>query len=550
MLLSLKVQNYALIDKLFVEFYNGLNIITGETGAGKSILLGALGLILGKRADLGVLRVKEKKCVVEAEFEVKEYDLQALFLKNELDYEEHTVIRREIHSSGKSRAFINDTPVTLNVLQEVAMRLVDIHSQHQTLMLNKQDFLLGLIDRYCSNGELLDEYRKKFQTYKEEERKYIQNLSDYETIKKEFEFVNYQFKELDDANLVSGELGQLEAETEELENSGDIKTTLHEVEDMLSNEGLGICEQMSSILQKLGKISGVYSKGSDLYTRFDALSIELKDLQGEISHSFEHLDFDPQRFELVKERLSQINGLLLKYKKRTLEELIEAREELREKVTVAKDGGFDLEKQKSALDVLLKALNEKAEKLSEKRKSGFKGLEGDVLGILHEIGLGHSQVAFSHSMQSMTISGTDNINLHFSANKNHALQEVSKIASGGELSRLMLAIKAVLSKSSGMPTLILDEIDTGVSGEVASKVGSVINRISKGIQIINITHLPQVASKGNSHFLVYKDSEQEISRTLIKKLDKEERLKEIAKMLSGEELTEAALENARMLLGK
>lgn len=550
MLLSLRVKNYALINELFVEFHNGLNIITGETGAGKSILLGALSLILGKRADLGVLMNSESKCVVEAEFDVSGYSLKGLFEDNDVDYEEHAVFRREILPSGKSRAFVNDTPVNLNVMQDLALRLVDIHSQHQNLLLNKQAYLLGLIDRYCRNESILEEYISIYSTFRETEKNYNDNLQKYQSIQEQFDYLSHQYNELKEAEVVDGELEKLELEISELENSGDIKTALHEVENILSADESGLLDRLSEAINRLNKISSVYSKAENYFSRLESVSIELKDLSNEISNTFENLEFDPARFEEVKDRLNLINGLLSKYKKLSIEELLSFQEELKEKVSVAIDGNFELEKQKQALDILKEQLIEKAGLLSERRQKSLFNFEREILQVLSELGLEHAELSLTHTEQDISLSGIDSINFYFSANKNHPLQEVSKIASGGELSRLMLAIKSVLSGTLGMPTLILDEIDTGVSGDIADKVGTIINEVSNGIQVINITHLPQVASKGQSHFLVYKDHNQEVSRTLIKKLTDDERLREIAKMLSGEELTNAALENARVLLGK
>ncbi len=550
MLLSLRVKNYALINELLVEFQDGLNIITGETGAGKSILLGALSLILGKRADLSVLMNGDSKCIVEAEFKIENYNLQSVFEESDVDYEENTVFRREILPSGKSRAFINDTPVNLNVMQELALKLVDIHSQHQNLQLNKQEYLLGLIDRYCRNEKLLEEYVSVYDTYRKSQKNYNESLAKYKKIQDQFDYISHQYNELVNANLEAGELLQLESELKELENSGDIKTALNEVENILLADDTGVIDLLAQTVQRLSKLSSVYAKAENYSSRLESTSIELKDLSTEISKSFEHLEFDPQKFEEAKDRLNVINGLLLKYKKQTVEELISLQEELKEKVSVAVDGGFDLEKQKKALDILEEQLKSNAVQLSKKRQNAFSNFEKEILKVVFELGMEHAELSFSHSEQELAINGIDNINFYFSANKNHPLQEVSKIASGGELSRLMLAIKSVLSNTIGMPTLILDEIDTGVSGDIADKVGTIINGVSKGIQVINITHLPQVASKGKSHFLVYKDHTQEVTRTLIRKLTEGERLQEIAKMLSGEELTDAALENARVMLGK
>jgi DNA repair protein RecN (Recombination protein N) len=523
MLLSLKVQNYALIDHLHVEFHNGLNIITGETGAGKSILLGALGLILGKRAELGVLSDKEKKCVVEAEFDVKDYDLESLFKENDVDYEQHTVIRREILSSGKSRAFINDTPVNLGKLQELAMQLVDIHSQHQNLLLNQKGYLLGLIDKYARLEGDVKKMGVSFFLYKEQEKEYLLQKENYETVKQEYDFISHQFNELDKAKLQPSELQILEEELSELDNLGDIKKSLGDSLTVINTEESGLADQLSGIKHNLTKISGVYSRGSEFLQRVESVAIELKDIQDEMSQVFECLEFDPERFDKVKNRVDLINTLLQKYKAASVEELIELREGLKDKVTVAIDGEYELDKLKEMLENKRGELVKESEALSNKRKSCFKEFSVSVEEYMKNLGLEHARLKIEHNIQELTSTGIDNLQFVFSANKNQALQDVSKIASGGEMSRLMLAIKSVMSDSTGMPTLILDEIDTGVSGEIANKVGNILQSVNK-------------------------DHTQKLTRTLIKKLDETERVREIAKMLSGDELSEAALENAKVLL--
>jgi DNA repair protein RecN (Recombination protein N) len=549
MLLSLKVQNYALIDELYVEFHPGLNIITGETGAGKSILLGALGLILGKRVENSVLKNNEQKCIVEAEFNVANYSIKDQFQENDIDFDTHAVFRREILSSGKSRAFINDTPVNLNVLQDLALQLVDIHSQHQNLLLNQQSYIINFIDSYCKNDQLIIDYQLLYTTYKNKEKEYNLNFSEYNRIREEMDLLTHQFNQLSEANLKPGEIIELETELLQLENSGEIKSVLHESEQIINTDESGVIDLLNIASGRMDKIKEVFPLASNLSGRLASILIELKDIEGDIARSFEKLEFDPERHTQISNRLDLLNSLLQKFRKSDIQELIELKEKLEQKIAVAIDGEFELKKQKNELDLILESLKNKANELTEKRSSAFSSLETDIMRMLNDMGMQHARVAFQHEIHELTITGVDEVSLFFTANKNHPLQEVSKIASGGELSRLMLAVKALISESKKMPTLILDEIDSGVSGEIADKVGNIIKRMCLRSQIINITHLPQVASKGEAHFLVYKDHNHNITRTLIRRLDDRERVYEIAKMLSGEQLSDAAVENARVLLG-
>lgn len=550
MLLSIKVNNYALIDELEVEFHRSLNIITGETGAGKSILLGALGLIMGKRADITVLRDSEGKCIVEAEFDLSGYKgLSKVFAENDIDFENHSVFRREILSTGKSRAFINDTPVNLSVMNDIALGLIDIHSQHQNLLLNQQAFILEIIDRYCRNDELLILLLDKYLKYKNLEKEYLKKLDSYNRLKEEMDFLSFQHKELSEANLKEGELEELEIELDQIENAGEIKTVLHETVEILSQEETGVVDNLLMVMNKLSKISSVFPKANEFNQRINTAAVDLKDLFSEINVLFERLEFDPERHSKIKERLTGLYTLLQKYKVQNSGDLILRFKEIGEKVSVVLDGEFELEKQKKEINGMKLELMQTATELSKRRTASFPEIQQKIEVLLHEMGMPHARLSFGTEAKEVTADGIDSITFMFSANKNHPLLDVSKVASGGELSRLMLAIKALISGTTGMPTLILDEIDAGVSGEIADKVGNIIIQMSQGTQIINITHLPQVASKGSTHFLVYKDHQHELTRTGIKKLNDAERLNEIAKMLSGEHLTDAAIENARVLLG-
>jgi DNA repair protein RecN (Recombination protein N) len=550
MLLSLKIKNYALIDYLYVEFHKGLNIITGETGAGKSILLGALGLILGKRANTTVLSNTEKKCVVEAEFNLKGYKLERLFEESDVDFDVHTVFRREILANGKSRAFINDTPVNLGILQDIALQLVDIHSQHQNLLLNQQSFLLNIIDRFNNHDEILRKYLEAFNLFKSLKQSYSRKLAEYNSVQSDIDYLTHQVNELAEAKIVSGEIVELENDLALLDNAGDIKNALNEAAVYLSNEERGVLDSLKAIADKLNKIIPVYAKASELFERVESARIELKEVDADLNAAFENLEFDPKKHEQTKNRLNTIYNLMQKYRVANETELIDKFDQLSSKLSVGVDGEYELEKLKAELQKAEKEAVILAQELSTSRKKSFNTIEQKVLEVLSKLGMLHGQLKIESTEQEMHPNGMDEVSFLFSANKNHPLQDVSKIASGGELSRLMLSIKAISSRTIGMPTIILDEIDTGVSGEIADKVGDIICLMSKGMQVINITHLPQVASKGEAHFLVYKDHKSESTQTLIKKLNETERLHEIAKMLSGKELSEAAVENAKELLKK
>jgi DNA repair protein RecN (Recombination protein N) len=550
MLLSLKVNNYALIEELHVEFHRGLNIITGETGAGKSILLGALGLILGKRADTTVLSNSEKKCVVEAEFNIEGYELEKLYIENDIDFDTHTVFRREILSSGKSRAFINDTPVNLSVLQDLALHLVDIHSQHQNLLLNQQSFLINIIDRCCRHENLVKNYSKVYLNFKLVKLDYEKALESYNIIKADIEYLSHQVNELTSANLEEGEIASIEQELSRLENSGEIKSALHESSKALSGEDQSVLDNLQAILGVLSKIQKVYPNATDLINRLESARIELKELNSDLLTAFDKLDFDPKQYEKQKSRLDLLYSLLQKYRVGNEVELLETLNYLNQKLSVGIDGEFELNKQFKQVQKLEAEAHELATVISKNRIKSFESIQIQVESVLKNLGIEYSKLQIERTKQEMSPNGIDVLTFMFSANKNHPLQDVSKIASGGELSRLMLSIKTLLSTTNGMPTIILDEIDTGVSGEIADKVGNIIRSMSAGMQVVNITHLPQVASKAEAHFKVYKDHANEQTKTLIKKLNDPERLEEIAKMLSGEELSDAAIENARVLLGR
>ncbi len=548
MLKSIYIDNYALIDHLEIKLNGGLSIITGETGAGKSILLGALGLLLGKRADTSVLKDTSRKCVVEGTFSIEEYQLEPLFEKNDLDYSAETIFRREISSKGKSRAFINDTPVNLNLLQEISLKLIDIHSQHHNLLLNDEHFTRWIIDSFAGTSDLLIAYQSAYQEFHASQLNYQQAIHSYEEDKGNLDFITHQFNELQTAKLTENELPDLEQELDLLSHAEEIKSSLNTSSLLLNDEETGVISKLKQVLDLMNRIKEHDTAAVVFKNRIENAYIELKDVAEEVLLHFDKLEYDSGRMDFLNTRIDTLYTLLRKHNKENLSELIDLRNRLDEKLQRMAIGDYELEKLSSELNKKQQKMLEAAQRLSKSRQSAFLLFPDQVLNILASIGLKHSGFTVRHTIKDPGPYGIDGIEILFSANKNVALQPINKVASGGELSRLMLAIKYLISSASGLPAIIFDEIDTGVSGEIADKVGNLIKEMSDNMQVINITHLPQVASKGDHHYLVYKQSDNGETRTLIKELNRTERLKEIAKMLSGDSVTEEAIENARVLL--
>lgn len=548
MLRSIFIDNYALIDKLELDFDRGLTIITGETGAGKSILLGALGLLLGKRADTSVLKSTERKCVVEGTIDIKDYKIEFFFTKNELDYHPETILRREISSSGKSRAFINDTPVTLNVLQDLAVRLIDIHSQHQNLSLNNEEYIRWIIDTYARARPALDRYQKYLRNFQRLKADFDRARTAFLSDKENQDYLTHQFQELQNAKLNADELEALEAELEILAHAEDIKTALSGSLQILDTDDTGILSKLKQAIDLLAKISSHMDSAGEMKSRMDSVFIELKDLSSELSSQSERMEFDPGRMEMISQRMDVLYGLLRKYKTESISELIAFRDGLDAKLQQLATGDYALERLSQEMNEQEGIMMKAATELSDMRKKIFPPFQQKVLQLIHNLGLQHSKFQVEHTQVAPGENGIDQIEFLFSANENIAAKSISKVASGGELSRLMLSIKYLISHSSGLPTIIFDEIDTGVSGDIADKVGSLIHEMASTMQVINITHLPQVASKGQHHLRVIKRSQNGQTQTLIEKLTQEERIHEIAKMLSGDAISEAAIENAKVLL--
>lgn len=551
MLKRLSVENYALIDKLDIEFAPGLNIITGETGAGKSILLGALGLILGNRVESGVLRDPQRNCVVEAEFDLYGYHLEELFDTLDIDYEEPCLIRRVITSAGKSRAYVNDLPVQLTALRAIGERLIDIHSQHQTLLVGESRFQTTLLDSVAEHLPWLEQYRSVYAELNEVKRQYEDLQREADATSKDREYVAYQLEELQAANLHEGEQEELETLLEELSHAVEIKEILMWTSQMLEGDDEGVLTQLKSAEQSIGRLQSVYPQAEQFYQRLHSALLDLKDLASEVSAEGDRIEVDPVRQEQTQERLDLIYSLQQKHKKDSVSGLLALQAEY-----AARLNGIDSSEERLAeLAQRIGVLQEKASKLAADITNGRKNtapkIEQYVMEQLARLGMASAQLQVDvHPAGELRADGADVIRFLFTANRNTALQPIEKVASGGEMSRLMLALKALVVSHMQLPTIIFDEIDTGVSGAIADKMGEIVTALGAQLQVINITHLPQVASKGDHHFFVYKEDTPNGTQTRIRELTADERVNEIAKMLSGSAVTQAAVEQARLLLGR
>ena len=549
MLTGLIIKNFALIDHLEVNFSSGMTSITGETGAGKSILLGGLGLVLGNRADLSTLKDLNQKCFVEATFSIQDYKLKDLFEELDLDYDSITLIRREILPTGKSRAFVNDTPVNLNTLQRLGQELIDVHSQHQTLSLTQTEYQLEVLDALASNKELLIEYQNKLVVFKSLDDKLNKLTVLQDSQKQDLEYSTFLLEELIEANLVSGMLIPLEEEEQELIHAEEIGLSLLKASQIISEEQMGVEEQLNEIRSALQKVSLLSEKYAPLFNRVESLKIELLDLNQEIQLQAEQIEANPQRLEVVKIALQKIYDLQAKHKCQSVEELIAIRESLDEKVQSKATIGEDLIKLAKEREVLNDELLELAQNISHKRKNTIPSLKEELESLLGVLGMPNARFNIDLlASERMLLNGKDELVFEFSANKGSNFGSLKKVASGGELSRIMLSIKAILSRFKTLPTIIFDEIDTGVSGEVSYKIGEVMHRMSRYMQVITISHLPQVAAKGAHHFKVYKETIDQSTYTQLKKLNPEDRIQEIAQMLGGEEISETAVQHAKELL--
>ncbi|HDP75866.1 MAG TPA: DNA repair protein RecN [Bacteroidales bacterium] len=549
MIRKLYIQNYAIIDELEIEFKQGLNIITGETGAGKSILLGALSLIQGQRADTSVLKRNDRSCIVEVEFDISESNLNDFFEANDIDYDDITSIRRQISENGKSRAFINEIPVNLNQLRELTEKLIDIHSQHQHLLLGNTRFQLDVLDAYAVPRDLLTDYRQLYDEYRKLRTELERLEANAENSKRDYDYLSHQLHELNAANLQSGELDKLEALQKQLTHASEIKTALEFSYGTFNADELAVLSKVKEIESSLRRIEPVYQQVNNLISRIEGCRIELKDIADEIDSLNSKVEVDDEQLFTVTQRIDLIYSLLSKHRLAKFDELIEFRSQLEARVNEIVQIDFNLDEKRKALRSLEQKLQEKSVNLNQIRANSAPKVEQFVTELLQQLGIKHAVFRIHiEKLEEFQPWGTDRVTFYFSANKQVAPQELSRVASGGELSRLMLSLKSLLVKSTGLPTIIFDEIDTGVSGEIADRMGTIICELAKGMQIINITHLPQIAAKGSTHFLVYKSVTNSQSSTGIKLLTPDERIVEIAKMLSGEKVTDAALMNARELL--
>jgi DNA repair protein RecN (Recombination protein N) len=549
MFVKLTVHNYALIRELDFTLENGLTIITGETGAGKSILLGALSLILGSRADSSVLLDKNEKCVVEGTFRIEECDLEEFFTANDLDYESPAILRREINPAGKSRAFINDTPVTINLIKELGDRLIDIHSQHQVLMLNDNTFQLNIIDSFAGTGSLRSDYRNAYIKFKKLLKEYNELKEKSDRNKADLEYYQFHLNQLEEAKLVKGEQNELEKEQELLEHAEEIKQSLANISQLFSRDETSILTMLRDVKSIAGKISMYLLPEQNFMERISSSYIELDDLANEIESLEQDTEANPERLAKINNRLDHIYSLIQKHRLKNLDELILKKEEIAniiKSIVTSDDRLSDLE---SALKTSTETLTSLSEEISEKRKSALPDIESKITESLKQLGMpnGRFRISLSRS-KDFTSSGIDSADFLFSANKQTDPENIARIASGGELSRVMLSLKSMMTKNRNLPTIIFDEIDSGVSGEVADKVGQILSGMGKYMQVVNITHLPQVASRGNRHYHVYKEDSGDSTITRIKLLSPNERIQEVAKLLSGSEITETAIRNAKELL--
>jgi DNA repair protein RecN (Recombination protein N) len=549
MLTRLSISNYALIDNLTIDFHEKLNSVTGETGAGKSIILGALGLILGNRADLSVLKDKSKKCVVEGSFEIGNYNLQSFFEENDLDYDSSTIIRREITSSGKFRAFINDTPVNLKAMRELGLCLIDIHSQHQNLELGNRKFQLDLVDMVSRAGMDLQQYRKLYREFILIQKNLEELTAKSEKESADLDYWQFQFNQLNEAVLHENEQEELEILLEQLNHAEDIKSAFEEVQQLLDDERFSVIQNLKDSQKKLESIKNYIPEVHDLAERLQSNLIDVKDILDETERLTEKIDHDPAKVEMVNERLNLIYSLQQKHHVNSVKELIVLKNSFGEKINHVTGYDDEIELLKNELKKSRLQLEEKADELSVIRKNSFGQIESAIVGDLQQLGMTKSKLEVVHELlPDFTVNGKDVVSFLFSANADSIPDEISKVASGGEMSRLMLAIKNLLRKSKALPTVIFDEIDSGVSGEIAVKMGNIIKSFSATTQIINITHLPQIAAKGDAHLMVYKYEENGKTYISITHLNENERIVELAKMVGGENFTETTLKTAEELL--
>nr|WP_293492785.1 DNA repair protein RecN [Prevotella sp.] len=550
MLKQLYIKNFTLIDELNISLYPGFSVITGETGAGKSIILGAIGLLLGNRADSKAIKAGRDRCVIEAHFDLSRYGMQKFFDDNDIDYDaDDTIIRRELTAAGKSRAFINDTPVPLTRMRELGEQLVDIHSQHQNLLLQKEDFQLNVVDIIAQDTEQLKVYQKEYYAYRKAKELLEELKAEIAKNRENEEFMRFQHKELDEANLQEGELEQLEQEAETLSHSEDIKTALYEADSALSGENDSILDKLKNATHQLENICDVYPSMADVAGRMQSSYIELKDIAQEISSSVDHVEFDPNRLDAINTRLDKLYTLQQKFHVETVTELIATRDRIAEQLSHIDNGDEDIEEKEKEVAALLVKAEKQAALLTSIRQKSAKAIEKEMKGRLIPLGIPNVRFEIAFAEKPLSGNGADKVSFLFSANKSTQLQPVSQVASGGEIARVMLSLKAMISGAVKLPTIIFDEIDTGVSGKIAEKMADIMEEMGlQNRQVLSITHLPQIAAKGSHHYKVLKEETENGTISHMKELNNQERIEEIAQMLSGSDITQAALANAKELL--
>ncbi len=550
MLKQLYIRNFTLIERLDMTFNGGFSVITGETGAGKSIILGAIGLLKGQRADSKLIKRGSEKCVIEAHFNLSRYGMEKFFNDNDVEYDaDDCTVRREITAAGKSRALVNDTPVPLSVLKELGEQLIDVHSQHQNLLLGKQDFQMEIVDIIADDKDLLDNYRKAYGDYREKQRQLDDLQERLSSNKANADFLLFQYEELDRANLVEGEQETLEAQANQMSHYEDIKTALYQADKAMSAEGTGVTENLRTAINALHSIEGVLPMAGELASRMDADFIDLKDIADELEGQLDKVDFDPKELDSINDRLDRIYSLQKKYHCDTVSQLIEIRDNLKKQLDGIENGDYDLQQVKNEVDKSMKLAIQKADSITKVRKTAAKKIEEEIKQRLVALGMPNIQFTINLESSELSADGADKVAYMFSANRNMPMQPVAQVASGGEIARLMLSLKAMVSGAVKLPTIIFDEIDTGVSGKIAEKMAAIMCEMGNNDrQVISITHLPQIAAKGATHYKVYKEDRGDTTVSTMKLLCGEDRVNEIAQMLSGSDITEAAISNARELL--
>ncbi len=550
MLRQLYIKNFTLIDELDIELYPGFSVITGETGAGKSIILGAIGLLLGQRADSKSIKQGADKCIIEAHFDLSRYDLQPLFEENEIEYDAtDTIIRRELTAAGKSRSFINDTPVSLSMLKELGERLMDVHSQHQNLLLNKQDFQLSVVDIIAKDTKALNDYQNSFHIY-HQLRQQLQELKDsIERNRQNQDFLQFQYEELSGAHLTEGEQEELEQQSETMSHAEDIKSALYEADLALYEDASGAVTQVNNAYHALSNISKVLPKADELVERLNSCHIEIKDIADEVSSLLENTDFDPAELERINDRLDRLYELEKKYHAETVEELIGQRDNLKEQLNHIENSDEELQQLQQQMDHQAAMCQQQADALTKLREKAAKEIERQLQQRLVPLGMPNVRFAVRIAQGELGPQGQDQVSFLFSANTSTPLQPVSQVASGGEIARVMLSLKAMISGAVKLPTIVFDEIDTGVSGKIAEKMAEMMQEMGcQDRQVISITHLPQIAAKGTHHYRVSKEETKNGTTSHMQLLSEDDRVREIAQMLSGSDVSEAAIQNAKELL--